>query len=380
MNDQILADNFYHTVDMFLQLLGAEQVSRTDIFFRLSRAAIGTNIDYSEIQRIVARIKSLRTWYNAWQQSADHFAGLAEQAETQGHHITAGEHYLRAALLYHFAQLFTRPEDSHRIEGQKRRVAYYRKACPYLHPAVEPVEITFGEIRLPGYLRRPMGIETPPVVLMIPGANSVKEELHNWGEELVKRGMATLAFDGPGQGELAARHGGPPLRFETYHRAVSTVIDYLETRPDIDPKRLAAWGQSTGGQLAIRAAAHDSRITTVVSLGGGYDFRLEMAPTTPADVREEGRDLHGFTSFAEAEAYIRQYGSLQGVVNKLRCPLLLIHGGQDNIVALEELEQIQQEAASPTQLKIYEDGNHSVCNRNLEMSAFMADWLADQLI
>jgi fermentation-respiration switch protein FrsA (DUF1100 family) len=59
--------------------------------------------------------------------------------------------------------------------------------------------------------------------------------------------------------------------------------------------------------------------------------------------------------------------------------LLLIHGAQDNIVALEEMERIRAEAAGPTELKIYEDGNHSVCNRNLEMSAFMADWVADRL-
>ena len=379
MDDQALADNFYHTVDMFIRLLGAEQVSRTDIFFRVSRAAIGINIDYSELQRIVAGITSFHAWYDSFQSSAEHFARLAEHAEIQGHYITAGEHYLRAGLLYHFAQLFTRPEDPRRIEGQQKRVAYYRQACPYLEPAVERVEVPFGGLRLPAYFRRLRGTAAPPIVLMIPGANSVKEELHNWGWEFVKRGLATLAFDGPGQGELAVRHGGPPLRLETYHHVVSAVIDYVESNLEVNPKYLAVWGQSTGGHLAMRAATQDSRIKAAVSLGGGYDFHLEMASTTPADVREEGRDLHGFSSFAETETYLRKYASLEGIAAKIRCPLLLIHGAQDNIVALEEMEQIRREAAGPTELKVYEDGNHSVCNRNLEMSAFMADWVADQL-
>jgi 2,6-dihydroxypseudooxynicotine hydrolase len=214
---------------------------------------------------------------------------------------------------------------------------------------------------------------------MIPGANSVKEELHHWGEEFVKRGMATLMMDGPGQGECAWRMGGVPMVFETYAEAVTAVIDSLEARSDVDRQRVVVWGQSTGGHLAMRAAAHDHRIRAAVSLGGGYDFRLEITSTTPADVWEEGRDLYGLQSFAEVSPYIRQHGSLQGTIDKVQCPLLVIHGAKDNIVAMEEIDRIRKEAAGPVTVLVYEDGNHSVCNRNLEMSSAMADWVVDQV-
>ena len=186
-----MSENFYHTVDMFIQLLGAEKVSHTDIFFRISRAAIGANVDYSEIQRILGEITSFSTWFDAWQKSADRFAALAVEAESNGHPVTAGENYLRAGQLYHFAQLFTRPEDPRRAQAGRQRVFYYRKAGPLLKPPVQAVEIPLGGQRLPGYLRCPDGLETPPVVVLVPGANSVKEELHNWGGEFLKRGMAT---------------------------------------------------------------------------------------------------------------------------------------------------------------------------------------------
>jgi 2,6-dihydroxypseudooxynicotine hydrolase len=215
---------------------------------------------------------------------------------------------------------------------------------------------------------------------MISGANSVKEELHHWGQKFIDRGIATLAFDGPGQGERSVRNGGVPLRLETFHKAVSAVFDYLENRNDIDAKRLVCWGQSTGGQLAMRAAAHDSRIKIAVSLGGGYDFRMEIKPTTPADVWEEARELYGLSSFIEAEAYIKQYGSLKGIIEKVRCPLLLVHGARDNIVAMEEIESLQKETKGSIATHLYADGNHSVCNRNIEMSSAMADWVADQLV
>jgi len=43
------------------------------------------------------------------------------------------------------------------------------------------------------------------------------------------------------------------------------------------------------------------------------------------------------------------------------------------------VERLKKEAGGPVTTLIFEDGNHSVCNRNLEMSAVMADWVVDQL-
>jgi 2,6-dihydroxypseudooxynicotine hydrolase len=281
-------------------------------------------------------------------------------------------------MLFHFAQLFTRPEDPRRRVGAVNRVSCYRRAAPHLDPPVLPVAIPSGELELPGYLRAPSG-KRAAAVLMLPGANSVKEELHHWAEALVHRGLVTLTLDGPGQGELSVANGGPPLRFETYPRTVSSAIAWLADRPEVDPEAIGVWGQSTGGQLAIRVAAVDPRVSAAVSLSGAFDFRCELSSATPVDVREEARDLHGFADFGSTVAYVREHGSLAGVIEQVVCPVLLVHGGQDDLVSSEEIVALRSAGRPSVDLLEYPDGNHGVCDFDAEMTAEMADWLAERL-
>jgi len=54
--------------------------------------------------------------------------------------------------------------------------------------------------------------------------------------------------------------------------AVSTVIDYLGTVPDVDPTRIAIGGTSTGGFIALQATAADARIRTAVIIAACGDY------------------------------------------------------------------------------------------------------------
>jgi dienelactone hydrolase len=63
--------------------------------------------------------------------------------------------------------------------------------------------------------------------------------------ELPKRGSSVLIMDGPGTGE-AIRFRGQVLRHD-YDVAGSACIDYLETRSDVDAKRIAVVANSLGG-------------------------------------------------------------------------------------------------------------------------------------
>ncbi len=378
--DKPITDPYYANIDRIIREEGAAKVSETERIFRIARCANGAGIDYSDVRRVIAGITSLAAWYDAWQQCADRYARLAAEAEVKGRALTAGGHWLRAALLYHYAQLFTRPEDPRRREGQKLRVEYYRRACPLLEPAVQPVSIPYGSLKLPGYLRLPEPrTARVPVVIMIPGANSVKEELHHWAEWIVKRGVATLAVDGPGQGAMSVANGGVPCDLRRYHEAVSAMIDYVGTRGELDGSRVALLGQSTGGNLVLGAAGHEHRPKAVVSLGGGFDFRGKTSSTTPIDVKEEARDLYGLPSFAALEDYIAKNGSLAGVIGKIRCPILLIHSGQDFLVPPSEIDAIKREVTAPCESLYYEDMGHSITGRNIEMSPAMADWVVEKL-
>jgi 2,6-dihydroxypseudooxynicotine hydrolase len=74
----------------------------------------------------------------------------------------------------------------------------------YLDPPGERVDIPYEGALLHGILRKPGGIARPPVVVMCMGLDSAKEEMDAYESIFLDRGMATLAFDGPGQGD--AKH------------------------------------------------------------------------------------------------------------------------------------------------------------------------------
>src|SRR5258706_13898217 len=97
---------------------------------------------------------------------------------------------------------------------------------------------------------------------MAPGLDSTKEELHAYEEPFLARGMAVLAIDGPGQGE--AEYDIPICG--DYERAGTAAVDWIETRTDLDARRIAIWGGSLGGDDPPRAAAYAKRFKAGLAL------------------------------------------------------------------------------------------------------------------
>src|SRR5690606_24627278 len=107
-----------------------------------------------------------------------------------------------------------------------------------------------------------------PLVILIPGLDSTKEEFFNFERVFLDRGLATLSLDGPGQGE-----GGfeAPIRHD-YEVAVSAILDALDDRNDLDLSRVGAAGVSLGGYYAPRAAAFEPRLKAVAGVSGPRSF------------------------------------------------------------------------------------------------------------
>ncbi len=87
----------------------------------------------------------------------------------------------------------------------ERAIAAMAQAHAFLDPAAERIEAPLGDGKLAGNLRRPAGVELAPLVVLIPGLDSTKEEFFHWENAFLARGMATLSMDGPGQGETGFR-------------------------------------------------------------------------------------------------------------------------------------------------------------------------------
>src|SRR5436309_267201 len=174
------------------------------------------------------------------------------------------------------------------------------------------------------YLRAPLGIKRPPVVVIISGLESTKEEARTMEDEFLRRGLATFTFDGPGQGETWFQ-GGMIVEFE---RATSAVIDYLERLPLVDAGRVGVYGPSMGAYLAPRSAACDGRIKACAACGGSYErSRLIERLDDPFDF---ARTAHIWKVYdKERLAELQRRSTLEGLAPQIRCPLLIVHGTDD---------------------------------------------------
>jgi 2,6-dihydroxypseudooxynicotine hydrolase len=212
---------------------------------------------------------------------------------------------------------------------------------------------------------------------MIDGADSTKEEYHSWSDELLKRGMASVTFDGPGQGELAPRYGGPPLPFDRYEAAISRVVDYLRDRPEVDPERIGGWGVSLGGYLISRAAALDSRLRAAVSLSGFYDCRDFVS--WPVSIQLNVRECTGLATLQETAKHLSRHCTLKGLSEKIACPYLVVHGERDDLVGVDEAKRMVDEAREWGEWQLVGDAFHVCMNRKFQVTTMIVDWLGKRL-
>ena len=334
---------------------------------------VATGVDPHDLARLAARLERWEDWCREWSAEAARHEQLAEEARARGREVTATEASLRAAIYYHYAKhLFADHPDEYR-QAHERMLACYGAAAAGSSPPMERVEVPFEGGVLPGWLRRPVGAARSPVAILLPGLDACKEELHAWSNAFVRRGVASFTLDGPGQGETAFWQ---PIRPD-WETVIGPVIDAFEQRTDVDAGRVAVVGQSLGAYYAPRAAAFEPRIKACVANCGPFDFSLAL-PEMPACSRATFRVRSGAADDAEALERARQL-SLEGVAQRIRCPLLIVFGAGDRIIPPSEGERLARAAVGPTELVVYEDGNHVCFNISYKFRPLTADWVAEQL-
>jgi 2,6-dihydroxypseudooxynicotine hydrolase len=322
-----------------------------------------------EFEQLKRKIERWDQWCEQWCAAARRHAALGEQALAAGHRLSAGAAYLRAALYYHWAT-FLFVHDLHQWRaGMEAMGECWRKAAPLVDPPMELMEIPFEGTLLPAYLRKPAGAVKPPLAILVPGGDSTKEELYDFGEYMVRRGLAVLAFDGPGQGPVSMRLKIRP-DFEVPIRAVT---DFILRRADLDASRLAIGGISYGGLFACRAAAYDDRFKAVFSVSSWYTPAGRFPGMDPLSQRGL---KHYMGENAEA---VQNAMTLAGAAERIRVPLLQIYGGLDQASPPEHAYRVEREVKGPTTTLVFEDGVHVCNNLHHIVRPLIADWLADRL-
>jgi len=291
----------------------------------------------SDFNDVLASLESWNDWCRAWSDRARVHEELGRAALAEKKFVSAGEHLNRAAVTYHFAKyLFV--QDMAQLSAAHRKAVECRKlALPHLDPPGERVLIPYEGKHLAGVLRLPHFRESPPIVLMTMGLDSAKEELDTFETTFLKRGMATLAFDGPGQGEAEYDF---PIRPD-YENVVAQVIDWLKTRADIDATRVGIWGISLGGYYAPRAVAFEKRIRAAIANCGPYNFGA-LWDALPDLTRAAFVTRSHSVSEEEGRRRAHQL-SLAGVASQIDCPRFVIAGGLNRLCPPADAERLAAE-------------------------------------
>ena len=334
---------------------------------------VANGVALTDFEDVTRSLTKFDDWCRAWSERATLHEQLGRDALAKRKFLTAGECLQRAGVYYHFASfLFVNDVPQMKV-AHRKAIDCRQVALPYLLPPGERVEIPYERKTLAGILRKPGSIEKPPVVVMAVGLDSTKEESDAYETPFLARGMATLVFDGPGQGEAQYDFA---IRGD-YEVPVKAVLDFVETRRDLDAKRIGMWGVSLGGYYAPRAAAFDKRIKACIALGGPFDWGAAW-DTLPDLTREAFRVRSHAKTQDEAKKNAAML-SLVGIADKITCPIFIVNGRLDRVVPAKDAERLAREVKGPVELLMVEDGNHIANNRAYRWRSQSADWMADRL-
>jgi dienelactone hydrolase len=345
----------------------------------------------AEIDAITLRLRARaaepeldKVWAEEWSREADRVAAIGDAADKEGNTITAGNQYMRAGNYYYSAERFI-PPGPDKAAMYDKALRRYQGAMARLHPEIERVEVPYENQSLPAWFVKGRGLGKRPTVVLFDGMDNAKEmSVIFAGLDFQKRGINTLAIDGPGQAE-SLRLRNIHTRHD-YEAAGIPAYDYVASRPEVDPKRVAVMGYSFGGYHAPRICAHDKRYAACVAFGAMHwnvhDFVKGHAPADPRQTSAstfQFRWVVGAPDNETALEWSKRY-TLEGVAQKVECATLILHGESDRIVPLDAARKLYEAiGASNKHLKIFTaaEGGAEHCqvdNRQLGVD-YIGDWL-----
>jgi uncharacterized protein len=130
----------------------------------------------------------------------------------------------------------------------------------------ERVSFKSGKVNLRGYLYLSGGSELRPVpcVVLAHGFSGTMDRLTEHATHFADGGIAALIFDYRNFGES---EGEPRQLVEIagQQQDIRSAVEYVRSQPEIDPERVALWGNSLGGGHVVAIAPDDPRIAAVIA-------------------------------------------------------------------------------------------------------------------
>ncbi len=331
-------------------------------------------------------------WFENWKKLAERVEALAAADEEAGHLLSSGRKYIRAGVYYLMAERVISHLDPRRIQTYRKGTTIFKKGVQFRREPTEWVEIPYQGKSMPAIFSKAPLKGRAPCMVHFNGFDNLKEFLYQASaDEFRRRGISLLIVDHPGVGDaLRLRNMHLEPRAEMF---ASACVDYLSTRPEVDPNRIGVMANSLGGYYAPRAAAFEKRFKCCVAYGAMWNWldgvkkRLATKGPVMASVVnwvEQLKWVVGKDNIEDILEVAKQV-TLEGVADKITCPFLVMHGENDRQVPLWHAEKTFEAAVnSPNRkLKVFtlaEGGSEHCQFDNITMAVdYMADWVAEIL-
>lgn len=341
-----------------LEELVAETQSRAD-----RNAYPLTGLKPDDVREALSRLKTLDRdeWAASWSLIGDRYM-IRAQGEAASAPVQADKDFTQAWLYYSFARWPVPNSAGKQVAYQKALEAYLAHGR-LLDPPIEVVRIPFEGKEIVGYLQRPKGRASMPMVVAISGLDSRKEDMAERFRPMLAYGVGSLALDAPGTGQspLKAAPGA--------ERMLVLAVDYVFGRPDVDKSRVAVYGGSFGAMWAtILAATEKERLRAVVAQSPAVheSFRRERTLALAAnreylfDYVPAQLDAYEGAATLEQLADLRELISLKarGLLDKPMAPMLVIGGVLDTQVPIADIDLLLHSGATPKDAWINPRGGH----------------------
>lgn len=301
-----------------------------------------SGIGSEDAQGALSRIDSLDrdAWAAAWFAIGERRWERARSLDARNLAEIRDE-YWRAWRLFHFARWPTENSPA-RQRAKHRALQAFQAYARLLDPPMEIVRIPFEGKQIVGYLRLPLKPRPAPLVFAIAGLDSRKEDFAAHSDSYLQRGMSLFAIDLPGTGE------SPLAVAETNaDRIFTEVLDYLETRPEIDAERIVVQGRSWSGYWAAKLAIKErTRLRGTVMHGGPIHHyfqpeKLRASLTTGEYLYDYLAAKSALVGATNAEEMVERMGRFSlldmGILDEPSAPMLCVNGARDSQVPIADI-------------------------------------------